>query len=281
MSITVAELHGYPLKGGQAKDLVLAGIEVDGFENDRQWAIVETSTGMFVAQRNNPKERLGIAIPQICTISLSVTNAALYAPDMGSFHGSLRGSNYRPVQIWNWKGEAIDCGDESAEWCTTYLSRFRPGEYRLVRMPRDPARARPAKMGEARTRFNDAFPIHILSLASIEDLNRRRKEAGKSPVPTDRFRANILLDGCEPYEEDTFRRIQIDDVEFIWQKDCDRCVGINIIQANGDYDPDGPLGDLNSYRKRPDGRIYFGGNWNHCSAGQIWDRTEVKVLERA
>ncbi|KAK5163241.1 uncharacterized protein LTR77_010827 [Saxophila tyrrhenica] len=59
--------------------------------------------------------------------------------------------------------------------------------------------------------FGDAFPLHILSLASVraiaKDLPDKSKDRGR--LDAKRFRANIYLDGVPAYEEDEWKKVHI------------------------------------------------------------------------
>ena len=49
------------------------------------------------------------------------------------------------VRIWDSQTTGIDQGTEAEHWATRFLSKERPGRYRLVRMPDNQRRS--AKMG--------------------------------------------------------------------------------------------------------------------------------------
>ncbi|KAL4960707.1 MOSC domain protein [Aspergillus stella-maris] len=57
------------------------------------------------------------------------------------------------------------------------------------------------------TGFADAYPLHILSLSSVRDVN----EHCKKDIPLlsiRRFRANVIIQGPEKFEEDSWKRIR-------------------------------------------------------------------------
>jgi hypothetical protein len=71
--------------------------------------------------------------------------------------------------------------------------------------------------------LTDGFPILIACEASLEELNRRLKESKKDPIDMSRFRANIIIKGTEPFEEDFWKYIAIGDQIFAVVKPCPRC----------------------------------------------------------
>ena len=48
----------------------------------------------------------------------------------------------------------------------------------------------------------DEFPVSVLSRASVERLSSEMGLGEDECLATDRFRPTLLLDGCEPHEED-------------------------------------------------------------------------------
>lgn len=47
------------------------------------------------------------------------------------------------------------------------------------------------------TSFADTAPVHLISEASVEKLNTKLE----TPLPIERFRPNIILNGCEAHDE--------------------------------------------------------------------------------
>ncbi|KAL8769781.1 MAG: hypothetical protein Q9209_004397 [Squamulea sp. 1 TL-2023] len=98
--------------------------------------------------------------------------------------------------------------------------------------------------------FVDAYPLHILGLSSVADLDR--KLASVVPELTEstalRFRANIYFDGCEAYAEDNWKRIRIG--ESIYHVACrtTRCELPNTDQWTGKKHLSQPSKLLRSYR---------------------------------
>ena len=70
----------------------------------------------------------------------------------------------------------------------------------------------------------DVFPLTVISLASVAELGRRGGyEGALDPL---RFRINIELDGCEPFEEDTWdgRRVRVGEAVVRIAGQIPRCV---------------------------------------------------------
>ena len=267
--LTVAGLHVYPIKacGGIALQHADAGRM--GFRHDRQWMFVD-ERGMFVAQRDS--RGAGVAIRSACQVRTAIADHALTitAPGMRALNLPVDGvaGDEVPVRVWDSRVSAIDQGDEAGQWATQFLSRERPGRYRLVRMADDSHRAAP--IGEAELAFGDAYPFLIISEESLADLNSRLEHA----LPMNRFRPYIVLRGGAPYEEDALDRFRIGNVEFFGTTLCLRCPTTTTNQETAERGKE-PLRTLATYRRQPDG-VVFGRNFNHAGRGtlRIGDRVE-------
>jgi len=274
MSITVAQLYCYPVKSCRGFSLRAAEVGRMGIRHDRQWVVVDEQ-GTFVAQRS--AAGMGIGIRSMCLIetSLDADTLTLAATGMSPVSVPLREIDGQRKNIVVWKSplSAIDQGDEVADWLSRYLSRERPGNYRLVRMPDDGVRK--ALNGDGEIAFSDESPFLVVSRSSLDDLNKRLAE----PLPMNRFRPNIVLDGSEPYEEDTFSRIQIGDIEFVGTTRCGRCPIPTINQETAVQGKE-PLTTLATYRKTEKGGVVFGSYFNHVGSGTIQIGDAIRVVER-
>jgi uncharacterized protein len=126
--------------------------------------------------------------------------------------------------------------------------------------------------------FADAFPLLIVSEASLDELNRHMIERGKDPVPMTRFRPNIVVSGVEAFAEDSWRTVQIGDVTIDVVKPCARCVTTTVDQLTGTIpDVAEPLGTLNTFRKH-NGKVMFAQNAIHRAPGVLKVGNAVKPV---
>jgi hypothetical protein len=130
-----------------------------------------------------------------------------------------------------------------ARWASDFLGR----EVRLVRF--HPEARRPSSREwtgevEALTRFTDGYPLLVVSRASLDDLNSRLQE----PLPIERFRPNVVLDGLPPYGEDSLGDLVADGLRLRVVKPCTRCVITTTDQATGTVCGEDPIRTLRSYR---------------------------------
>jgi uncharacterized protein YcbX len=78
----------------------------------------------------------------------------------------------------------------------------------------------------------DPGPLLLASTATMRRLNAwiaetaaERGEGPPAPLPVDRFRPTVVVDGAaEPFVEDGWRRVRIGEVTFRFAEHCDRCV---------------------------------------------------------
>jgi uncharacterized protein YcbX len=129
--------------------------------------------------------------------------------------------------------------------------------------------------------FADSYPFLVLSEASVLDVNRRIVAAGGGAVPINRFRPNLVVEGCGPFAEDIWRRIRIGGIVFRVVKPCSRCVITTTDQATGERFAE-PLRTLAGYRRDPADpiEVNFGQNLIHeTSSGALRVGDPVEVLE--
>jgi uncharacterized protein YcbX len=164
------------------------------------------------------------------------------------------------VRVWADTVKAYDCDETTAAWFSNFLGV----RCRLVRFHPDAQRFTSTKWTNgvaAPTLFADGYPILVISEASLADLNGKLKTRGRAPLPMDRFRPNIVVNGIEAFEEDYAESIDVDGAILKPVKPCPRCPIPSVDQATGQVGPD-PLDILRSYRADPkvDGGITFGMN---------------------
>lgn len=236
----------YPVKGCRGIALPQAALIQSGLLWDREWMIVDRA-GTFVSQRTMPTlARIGTAFEVNALVLRFPGHEDCCLPI------AWLGGVERTVMVHRDRLQATDCGDRAAEW----VSRALGGEYRVVRM--GPQSKRPVAsrvVAQAETAFADAFPLLVISEASLADLNTRIAVRGGTPVPMDRFRPNLVASGCAPYAEDTWREFRIGNMTFVGEKPCTRCSVTTVDQATAERSVE-PLATLATYRKTPDGVIF-------------------------
>jgi uncharacterized protein YcbX len=235
--ITLSGLYVYPVKSCRGIALERATLTPTGVQHDREWMIV-TPAGRFITQRESP--RLALIETRLGETSL-VLHARGVEPLELPFAGAGRPAS--PVTVWGDHCKAFDAGAEASLW----LERFLGHPARIVRFDASQPRAVEAAWSggvAAFSKFADAFPVLVLSNASLADLNARLAK----PLPMERFRPNFVLDGCAAYAEDSLGTIELGGVQLRMVKPCTRCIITTTDQATGERDGDEPLRTLKTYR---------------------------------
>ncbi|KAL8831052.1 MAG: hypothetical protein Q9170_005461 [Blastenia crenularia] len=98
--------------------------------------------------------------------------------------------------------------------------------------------------------FADAYPLHILGLASVEDLDRRLTNIVPwfPTTSASRFRANIYFRGAPAYAEDSWKRITIGQQIFHVVCRTVRCALPNTDQLTGKKHGSEPSRTMKTYR---------------------------------
>lgn len=263
--LTLSGLFFYPVKSLRGITLERAPVDGRGIHFDRHWMVVDRA-GKFVTQRQQPR----MALIHTALTPGGVRLSAPAMPDLDVVFEPTEVEVER-VQVWRDQCLAQSAGAESAAW----LSRFLGIDCRLFFMPEQTARAVDPDYAAPQDRvgFADGFPFLLISQASLDDLNSRLEQA----LPMLRFRPNLVVTGCAPYAEDSWRRIRIGELTFRVAKPCSRCVIPTIDPETGEKGVE-PLRTLNGYR-REGNQVYFGQNLLHDGAGELRLGSTVEVLE--
>lgn len=246
----VTGLSIYPVKALRAVVVAEATVEARGLSGDRRFMLVD-ERGRFLSQREEPR---------LATLEATFEGDALVLSAEGRAPLEVSKAPEGPeisVSIWDDTCTAVDVGDDAARWLEDVLGRAA----RLVHMPDRsvrPVDEAYAKSPGEMVSFADGYPILVCHTASLAMLDARLAERGEPPTSMDRFRANIVVEGGAPFEEDDWDRIEVGTVTLRVTKPCGRCVVITTDQETGERSPE-PLRTLATIRTR-DGEALFGVN---------------------
>lgn len=248
MAASIASLYVYPVKSCRGMALDASPVGERGLAFDREWMVVD-GDGRFVTQREVP--RLALVEPTLTAMALE-----LKAPGSEPLAVPLKsGGAIRPVTVWRDSIPAVDQGDEAAAWLLSVLQL----PLRLVRFDlavRRYCNVTYAGDSGAHTSFADAYPLLILSEASLADLNSRLEV----PLPMNRFRPNVVLSGIDAYDEDHIDEIRVGGLAFKLVKHCTRCQITTTDQSTAVVGSE-PLSTLARYRMNAElGGVTFGMN---------------------
>jgi len=280
----VKEINIYPIKSCKGISLQRAKIGPYGFENDRRWMLYNTETNRFLTQRQHPQmalvtprfegEHLCLDFPALETLRIPISGKE-----------QKQGPIVQEIGLWKASVRGVDEGDEVAEWFKQAIRvKF---AVRLIRLcdnhdrqvPEDYAQ-KDMKKEKQLVSFADGFPFLVISEDSLTDLNSRMEK----PLPMKRFRPNIVINGCEPFEEDVWQKVKIGSTVFRHVKKCTRCKLTTVDPDQGEFAGDDPLKTLRTYRKGllegAKDEVCFGQNLIHENiGGEVQVGQTVEILE--
>ena len=234
---TLARLSVTPVKGTlvhHPDDVRLTGAGIPG---NRLFYLVDERGELFSGPDHGPlvrirasydasQERLALCMPDGADVEAP-------ADDLGE--GMVTNFYGRPVAARVVRGPFADA-----------FSAFCAKPLRLLRCDRD---------GEGA----DVEPLTLVSFESVRDLARRGGHDG--PLDARRFRLNLELEGCDPYEEDTWegRSVRVGEATIQVVGQVPRCVFTTKDPETGNKDWD-TLTQIAKYRPRiaGDGGLPFG-----------------------
>lgn len=264
-SVWLSGLYRYPVKSLAGQPLQQIGLDLFGLQADRRWMLVDRE-GRFLSQRELPRMALITPRPESLGLLLQV-------PEMQAISVLRPGIEAErvKVRVWNDHCEAQCCETSANIW----LSEFLGLPCRLVYMPDESVRRVDPRYAreQDRTAFSDGFPLLLISQASLDDLNGRLTE----PMPMLRFRPNLVVEGCEPYAEDGWRRIRIGELTLRVVKPCSRCKITTVDPYTAETGSE-PLKTLASYRRQGN-HVHFGQNLLHDGPGELSVGMPLEVLE--
>jgi uncharacterized protein len=260
----LSELYIYPVKSCKGMPLHMVNVGPKGPEMDRRWMIVDKE-GTFLSQRE---------IPKMAIIHASLDDRFLFlsAPAMTPLMIPHHPEG-APLEVGVWKDRCLahDMGDAAAKWVSAFLEV----DSRLVFLPDSSIRKVNPDYALAETdqvSFADGFPFLLISDASLHDLNAR---VGKN-LRMNRFRPNLVISNCEPFEEDRWKCLRIGPILFHCVKPCSRGIITAVDQEHAEVSME-PLKTLADYRKTAQG-VLFGQNLVHEGIGSLKVGMEVEIL---
>lgn len=264
--VRLTGIYRYPVKSCRGVAVPEAEVDRRGLAGDREFMVVDTA-GRFLTQRE--LARLALIAPRRAEATLTLT-----APRIGPLTIEPTDTGpAREVTVWRDVCDAVDQGDEAADWLGSFLNV----PCRLVRLA--PAFRRGldptfVSWSGGEVGFADGFPFLIVAEESLAELNRRLPE----PLPMNRFRPNLVVAGCPAFAEDGWLRIRVGEVELSIVKPCARCAITTTDQASAVRGKE-PLRTLAGFRNVPGRGVMFAQNAVHRNTGRLRLGDTVEVLD--
>ncbi len=225
-------LNVHPLKSGAIRPVRSIEVFPGGLRGDRTWMVVDADDTMVSAREVHALFHVTADTP---ATDPSIDSALrLRAPGLPDLHLDEPTADPEPVRLFSLELRAVPAGADADAWVRSALGR---DDVRLVwcddptRRTLQPGFSQP---GDHAT-FPDSFPVTVASLASLRQLNdwivERALELGeepRDPLPIERFRANLVVDGDVPFGEDHWQALTVGGVRFRVAKPVGRCVMTSI-----------------------------------------------------
>ena len=240
------QLWVYPLKSAAGVALARSEVAPRGLLHDRRFMVVDPA-GMLVTLRERAELALvRTAVDGDCLRLSAPGTPPLTVPlEPGGVPGV--------VFMWTTPVDAL-----VVEAASAWLGSLLGGDYRLVWMPDESRRPYPGRT-DTPLSFVDGNPLHLLSEASLADLNGRLG----TPVAMTHFRPNLVVSGCAAYAEDTWETLQIGNLTLERLGPCARCAVVNVDPDTATPDRE-PLRTLARYR-RVGREVHFGAHFRIVS----------------
>lgn len=215
MAITIATIHRFPLKGLPGESLESTTLEPgEGLPHDRRFAMAHGST-LFDPENLQwlPKTNFLMLMKDEKLAQLR----AKFEPEQGRLTIE-RG------------GKQVVCGTVTEPLGRTLINQF------FASFMAGATRGAPKLVEAPGHRFFDIpeKTVSIINLASIRDLER----VARQTIDPLRFRANIYVDGLEPWQEITWidRKITLGQGELEIVSRINRCAATNVNPATAERD---------------------------------------------
>lgn len=241
ISLTLSGLYIYPVKSARGIAVSSAHVGERGLDLDRCWMVVDS----------RGRQLTGREFPQLTLVEPTFEGEVLRlsAPGLPDLQVPLQPEGTpREVSVFGHPLSAVSAGPGAGTWFSAYLGR----SVDFVRFHEASKRRMNPVYGQAHITFTDGNPLHLVTEASVADLNARLQE----PVSAERFRPNLVVVGGVAYQEDTWRELTVSGVRLAIVEACARCSMLNI---SGGHMVAEPLRTLAGYR-RTGRQVLFGQN---------------------
>ncbi len=260
--IRVTHLFVYPIKSLRGISLKTVVVTPFGLLHDRRFMLTR-SDGTFITQRFYPE--LAVFDVEMNDDQIVVTH-----PDGSSIQIPVTGGAAVNIRATIWD-DVVDARVGFPE-ADSFFSDHMREPLRLVWMPETTHRQTDLAYSEEgdRVSFADGYPILLVGQPSMDDLNTRLE----IPLPINRFRPNIVVEGCDPWSEDSWTRVQVPGAALRLVKKCYRCVVTTTDQRSGERSKE-PLATLATFRKEGN-KVWFGMNCILDCVAEEGDTLEIR-----
>jgi len=244
---TLTRLSVTPVKALRLSHPVEAELTAGGIPEDRRFYLIDEADALFDASDHAALLRV---VPEY---DPAAERLRLTFPD-GSVVGDAA-DRLQDTITTDFFGRSVQGRLVDGDFADA-LSRYADQPLRLARVTRD---------GDGQ----DVHPLTLVSSESVRDLGRRGDRTDLDPR---RFRMTLEIEGCEPYEEDSWdaELVRVGEATIRVRGQVPRCVVTTLGPETGDKDF-GTLTQIARYRPRIGGRggLPFGMYADVVQAGRV------------
>ncbi|VDK28540.1 unnamed protein product [Gongylonema pulchrum] len=223
----VSELYIYPLESCRGRQVNSMICEEYGGKHEeleeRHFVMVDMRTKAMITALTHP--RLVLVDCDVTDGVLTLTTPES-TPIRVNIHKVVKENKIITYNLCeNVKRSGLDCGTAAAEWCTRTLQIVAP--VKLLYCV-DGLAAQPSILGKCLNAWSQyqnqcvrLTPYISINQESLNNLNSHSESDGV-PATTRHFRPSIVIDECEPYDEDKWMEIRIGNCEFDCFEPCAR-----------------------------------------------------------
>lgn len=250
----MTRLATYPVKSLGGVQVERAEVTPQGLAGDRRWAVVDPDGRRVSARECHAMLGITAEARPDGTVGLTSRDGGIVVLPEPPCHAPA-------VPVTLSRVDALTLGDGVASrWLSDRCGR----DLRLVFLAEPTARpigaSHGGRPGETMN-LADAGPLLLVSVASVQRLRdwvleESQEEWVDLPEAIERFRGNVVIDGDEPFAEDTWERVAIGGTTYRRGELCDRCVmtTIDLVTLETTREPIRTL----ARHRRWDGVTWFG-----------------------
>ncbi|WP_373766128.1 MOSC domain-containing protein [Glaesserella sp.] len=239
----VTQLNVYPIKSTRAYRVDQAFVQPHGLNFDREFMITEADGTFITARKDAVLYRLS-AMPISSGIVINADNGERCVAHYRDF------IQCQLSEVWGTHFNSFVASDNVNQWLSGLFGREVQLRWLGVQSQRTVKGFEPHPMS-----FGDSNPLLLVSERSLKQV----QQWSPVPVSMEQFRGNIVIDGTQPFEEETWRRIQIGEVIFTFSQCCTRCILITRDVQTLLLDPKAePFRTLKQHHTNENGKPIFG-----------------------
>lgn len=239
----ITELNLFPIKSTKAYRVEQAFVQPQGLNFDREFMVTELD-GTFITARKEQELYNLAAFPISTGVVICHQNGSQCVAHYRDF------SQQQLSEVWGTQFPSWVANDAVNHWLSEIFQR----SVQLRWLGENPARC-VQNFGEHPMSFADSNPLLLTSEKSLKQVNQW------SPVPVTmpQFRANIVIDGVQAFEEEQWKKVKIGEVVFQVARCCTRCILITRNLETLELDPDAePFRTLKKQHTNEQGKPIFG-----------------------